>query len=70
MSTMKTIELNFFQTIAFTGLIVTLLSQGGLMMLEKHVEHFGRLYIVWLVVFMLGTALKLYYRHSDDTHQH
>ena len=67
---MKTIELNFFQTIAFTGLIVSFLAQGGLKVIEKQVDHFEYLYAIWVVVFMVGTGIKLYYRNSDEAHHH
>jgi hypothetical protein len=67
---MKIIELNFFQTIAFTGLIVSLLAQGGLKMIEKQVNNFEYLYIIWVVVFLIGTGIKFYYRNSDEAHHH
>jgi hypothetical protein len=70
LAAMKTIELNFFQTIAFTGLIVSFLAQGGLKVIEKQVNNFEYLYIIWVVVFMIGSGIKFYYRNSDEAHHH
>lgn len=66
---MKNLELNLIQSIAFTGIIVSLASQLGLFIIEKHVERFWAVYPVWVVVFIIGSLLRKY-GSTDHNHHH
>jgi hypothetical protein len=68
---MKNLELNLIQSIAFTGVIVSLASQLGLFIISKHVERFWAVYPVWVAVFVIGSLLRKYGNNSHaDDHEH
>lgn len=66
------LDFNIWQNIAATGLVVSAMSQGGLMLIGREVENFTRLYWVWTGVFLAGTLLKYYYFRNgiEPGHHH
>jgi len=75
MSSLPKIEWNFLQSLSISGLALSLLSQAGLLLINKSIEHFERVYYVWAVVFVLGCILqwlfaKGYITSSIDDHHH
>ena len=63
-------EMNSFQVIALTGLIMTGLAQLALQLVEKEIPGFERLYICWLVLFIFGLLRNLFVKPHDDHHHH
>jgi hypothetical protein len=60
-----------WQAIAATGLVVSLMAQGGLIFLGKEVENFVYLYPVWLAVFVLATLWRILGPEPDpNEHAH
>lgn len=61
-------DLNFFQNIAATGVVVSMVAQVGLYLMEKNVRHFEAVYLVWVLVFLFGTAIR-YTKWGTDLHE-
>ncbi len=64
---LKNLELNIFQTLALTGLIVSTFSHVGLTLMDKQVDRFWAVYVVWLAVLTLSTLIR---SEGDDEHHH
>jgi hypothetical protein len=69
-SQLRNIDFNFIQSLAFTGLVVSLASQLGLLLLGKDVPLFWIVYIVWAAVFAAGTAQRIWGKPEEDDHHH
>lgn len=67
---LKNLELNIFQTLAVTGLIVSLVSHVGLTLMQKEVDRFWAVYIVWLTVLTLSTLIRVEGADHDNHHEH
>ncbi len=63
-------EMNSYQFVATTGIIMTLVAHLILMLLNKTVENFAALYACWVVFFTLGTFVNFNSKANDDHHQH
>lgn len=61
----KGIEINFFQTIALTGIVTSLVANAGLLLAEKSVNQFWMVYLVWVMVFIASSFIK-----AEDPHDH
>jgi hypothetical protein len=62
------LEFNFFQTIAATGVAVSLAADIGLRLMGKHMPNFWALYVVWAAVFIGATFIPV--ADVDDHHHH
>lgn len=63
-------EMNSYQFVAATGLIMTLLAHLILTFIGKSIDNFTILYICWAVFFVLGTIVNLNSRPNDHDHHH
>jgi FtsH-binding integral membrane protein len=63
-------DMNSYQFIAMTGILMTLLANLILWAMEKHVENFNALYACWALVFFLGSIANLTSKPEDDDHHH
>ncbi len=63
-------EMNSFQVIAVTGLIMTALAHLVLEIVNKQVPSFELLYVCWLVLYIIGLLRNLYVKPHDDHHHH
>lgn len=61
-------EMNSYQFVAATGLVMTLLAHLILALIGKTINNFGALYICWLVFFIFGSIVN--YRSRPDEHDH
>jgi len=66
----RNFEFNFFQSISLTGLVVSIFAQTGLFLLEKKVEHFWWVYIIWVVVFVVSSFFPASDPHDHHHHDH
>lgn len=63
-------EMNSYQFVAMTGLIMTILANIILLFIGKMVENFEALYLCWLVIFAAGTVANLNSKPGDHDHHH
>ena len=63
-------EMNTFQVIAVTGLIMTALAHLVLKLVHKEITSFEMLYACWLVLYIFGLLRNLYAKPHDDHHHH
>ncbi|MBA9078605.1 MULTISPECIES: hypothetical protein [Rufibacter] len=63
-------EMNSFQFIALTGVIMSALAQLFLHLWGKEVESFHYLYLCWGTLFLFGTIQNLRHNPEDDHHHH
>ncbi|WP_187262349.1 hypothetical protein [Pontibacter beigongshangensis] len=61
-------EMNSYQFVAATGLVMTIVAHLILAIINKQVESFGYLYICWFVFFSAGTVAN--YRSKPNEHGH
>lgn len=61
-------NLNLFQTLAFVGLIFTVVTHIILLVIEKSVNNFWALYPTWVLVFLFGSIVKKYIKDEDHHH--
>ena len=66
----KVKEMNSFQFIALTGLIMTLLAHLILTLVDKEIASFGALYGCWLIFYIVGSILNFRTKPEDDHHHH
>ena len=62
--------LNFFQNIAATGLVISMVAHVGLYLSDKAVPNFWYVYLTWVIVFIAGTGLRYTKWGIDDHHHH
>ena len=62
-------EMNSFQVIAVTGLVMTLFAHLVLNLVHKNIPSFEMLYICWAVLF-IGGYLRNIFAKPDDHHHH
>jgi len=62
-------QMNSYQFVAATGLVMSLVAHLILALLGKTVANFGALYICWLVFFAAG-AVANYTSKPGDDHDH
>jgi uncharacterized membrane protein len=63
-------EMNSYQFIAVTGLVMTLLAHIILILIGKEIDNFYALYICWFVFFCIGTIVNFNSNPRDDHHHH
>lgn len=63
-------EMNSYQFLALTGLVMTLLAHLILLLVHKKIANFQALYVVWLVSFSLGTIANLRSKPGQEHHHH
>ncbi|MBB6610742.1 hypothetical protein H7F15_06810 [Pontibacter sp. Tf4] len=61
-------QMNSYQFVAATGLVMTLVAHLILAIVGKTVDNFVALYICWAVFFTLGTIAN--FNSSPDDHDH
>jgi intracellular septation protein A len=61
-------EMNSYQFLAATGLVMTVVAHIILAIIGKTVENFAALYLCWVVFFGAGTIAN--YRSKPDDHHH
>ncbi|WP_242920040.1 hypothetical protein [Pontibacter liquoris] len=63
-------EMNSYQFVAATGLVMTLVAHLILALLGKSIRNFDALYLCWFVFFTLGTIANFRSKPQDDHHHH
>jgi hypothetical protein len=63
---LKNIQLNLFQHMAVLGFVFSAASQVGLRIAHKQIDSFWAVYIVWAVVLILASVIKI---DMPDDHQ-
>ena len=63
-------EMNSYQFVATTGLVMTLLAHLILALIGKSVNNFSALYICWVVFFTFGTIVNFRSNPYDHDHHH
>lgn len=63
-------EMNSFQVIAVTGLIMTGLAHLVLIVVNKVIPSFELLYVCWLALYIIGLLRNLYAKPNDHDHHH
>jgi hypothetical protein len=63
-------EMNSFQVIAVTGLIMTSLAHLVLLVVDKEIPSFELLYACWLALYVIGLLRNLYAKPNDDHDHH
>ena len=54
---LRALPLNIFQTLSLMGLLVSGVAQVIMALMDKHVERFWAVYVVWGAVLVLGTLI-------------
>ena len=68
---LRNLQLNMFQSIAISGIILSIASQLGLLIMDKQVDKFWLVYAIWISVFTLSSFIKMNDDHSHDhAHDH
>ena len=67
---MKFMDLNALQSISVTGVITSLVAQVFLLLFDKTVDQFWALYPSWVIIFMVGTLVRVYRGKHLDHHHH
>lgn len=63
-------EMNSYQFVAATGLVMTLVANIILLFLSKTVDNFNVLYLCWAAFFILGTVANYSSKPEDHHHHH
>lgn len=63
-------EMNSFQIIAVTGMVMTFVAHLVLSLLEKDIPDFEMLYFCWLVLFIGGYLRNVFAKPEDHHHHH
>ncbi|WP_018478591.1 hypothetical protein [Pontibacter roseus] len=63
-------EMNSYQFVAATGLVMTIVANLILLLIGKSIESFSALYLCWFVFFGAGTLANLNSKPSDQDHHH
>ena len=63
-------EMNSYQFVALTGLVMTLVANIILLLIGKAVQNFEVLYLCWAVFFTLGTIANFNSNPDDHDHHH
>ncbi len=65
---LKNLEINLFQNIALTGIALSLMAQLGLLLMHKEVQSFWYVYIVWFIVLIVSSFVRI--PEHDHHHDH
>ncbi|MDX5418253.1 MAG: hypothetical protein LPK09_03480 [Hymenobacteraceae bacterium] len=63
-------EMNSYQFVAATGLVMTIVANLILLFIGKTVENFSALYLCWFVFFGVGTVVNFNSKPGDHDHHH
>jgi hypothetical protein len=63
-------EMNSYQFVAVTGLIMTFIAHMILWFIDKAINNFEALYLCWIVFFALGTIVNYNSKPNDHGHHH
>lgn len=63
-------EMNSYQFIAVTGLVMTIAAHLILYVQAKEIQSFWALYLCWLVVFILGSIANFRSKPGEGHHHH
>ncbi|MEJ8800621.1 hypothetical protein [Pontibacter sp. H249] len=63
-------EMNSYQFVAATGLVMTLVAHMILLLIGKSIENFQALYACWAVFFTLGAIVNYNSKPGSDHHHH
>lgn len=63
-------EMNSYQFVSTTGLLMTLVAHLILIVLNKTVENFVALYLCWAIFFTAGTVANFYSKPDEGHHHH
>ncbi len=63
-------EMNSYQFVAATGLVMTLVANLILLFIGKSVDNFNALYICWFTFFAIGTYVNFNSKPGNDHHHH
>jgi hypothetical protein len=63
-------EMNSYQFISTTGLVMTLMAHVVLILLNRTVENFMALYLCWAGFFVIGTIVNLTSKREEEDHHH
>lgn len=63
-------EMNSYQFVAATGLVMTVVANLIMLLLGKTMDNFNALYICWFVFFSLGTIANFNSKPDDHDHHH
>ena len=61
-------EMNSYQFVAATGLVMTLVANIIMLLIGKSMHNFEALYLCWAIFFVAGTIIN--YNSSPDDHEH
>lgn len=63
-------EMNSYQFVAATGLVMTIVANIILLFIGKSIESFSWLYFCWITFFTLGAVANYNSKPGDDDHHH
>jgi hypothetical protein len=63
-------EMNSYQFVAVTGLVMTILAHIILLIIGKSIDNFTALYICWLIFFSIGTYINFNSNSENNDHHH
>ena len=66
---LRNLQLNLFQSLALSGIVLSVASQLGLLIMDKQVDRFWLVYAIWMAVFALSSFIKVDGDH-DHGHDH
>ena len=66
---LRNLQLNLFQSLALSGIVLSVASQLGLLIMDKQVDRFWLVYAIWMAVFALSSFIKVDGDHEHD-HDH
>ena len=67
---LRALPLNIFQSLSLMGLLVSGIAQVIMALMDKHVERFWAVYVVWGAVLVLGTLIGGTGGGHDHPHDH
>lgn len=63
-------EMNSYQFVAATGLVMTLVANIIMLLIGKTMNNFEALYLCWVVLFSIGTIVNYNSNPEDHDHHH
>jgi|GEM_PF-6812884 len=66
----RNLQLNIFQNLALVGLVASSACHFGLRIMNKQVDSFWAVYVIWLTVLILSTLIKIDVPHHEHDHDH
>jgi hypothetical protein len=67
---LKNLHLNIFQNLALVGLVASAGSQVGLLLMDKKVDTFWAVYVIWAGVLIASTFIRIDMPDHDHDHEH